>query len=94
MGISVAVGAAVALDLAAVSVGVAVAGVALALAAVSVGAAVAGVGAEATEDGVVAMAGDGRLGSGLGLAAASTYPYYGGYYPGFYSGYGGCGCGW
>ena len=36
---------------------------ALDLAAVSVGVAVAGVGAEATEDGV-AMAGDGRLGSG------------------------------
>ncbi len=30
------------------------------------------------------------LGLGLGLAAATTYPYYGGYYPGYY---GGCGCG-
>ena len=55
-----AAGEAVAWDLATVSVGVAEAGVALDLAAVSVGAAV---GAEATEDGV-AMAGDGRLGSG------------------------------
>ena len=34
------------------------------------------------------------VGLGLGLAAATTYPYYGGgYYPGYYGGYGGCSCG-
>ena len=33
------------------------------------------------------------VGLGLGVAAATTYPAWGGYYSGPYGGYGGCSCG-